>query len=168
MLYAFADTNIFVRIITQGRPGCEHSLFEDLTTLVEGGVVRLLVPEVVVLELEKQVRLLPKQFESECDKLITSLTKATENVWNEIDALKIDLLQQISNHKKKLDEWKEAASQIMRFLRSTSVQTIPLTNEIRLNTRAVSSPADCRDPRVHRTRTHARRVPCRLLSGGPR
>ena len=135
MLYAFADTDIFVRIITQGRPGCEPSHFEDLTTLVEGSVVCLLVPEVLLLELEKQLRLLPKQFESHCDKLTNSLTKATENVWNGIDALKVALLHQISNYKKaKLDECEKTATQIMGFLQSTSVQAIPLTSDIWLNT----------------------------------
>lgn len=134
MLYVFADANIFVRIITQGRPGCEASHFDDLTTLAEGGVVRVLVPEVLLLELEKQFRLLPRQFESHCDKLTNSVTKATENVWNEIDALKGSLLDVIAEYKKaKVGDCGKTATRIMGFLRSASVKFIPLTHDIWLN-----------------------------------
>jgi len=89
VFYAFVDANIFVRIVTQGRPGCEPQRFADLTTLVEGKELGLIVPEVLGLELEKNFRLLPKQIESHCDKLADAVAKATENTWNEIDALKI-------------------------------------------------------------------------------
>ena len=134
MLYAFVDANIFVRTISQGRPGCELSHFDDLRTLTEGGVIRLLVPEVLLLELEKQFHLLPRQFESQCDKLTNSITKVTEDLWNEIDALKVGILQQVTSYKKaKMDECERISSRISGFLRSTFVQNIPLTSDIWLN-----------------------------------
>jgi hypothetical protein len=63
MIYASLDTNIFVRIVSQGKPGCEIEQFKALKSLVENGVVHLLVPEVVVLELEKENR----QFAAQLD-----------------------------------------------------------------------------------------------------
>jgi len=135
MMYVFADANIFVRIITQGRPGCELSHFEDLVTLAEGDVVRVLVSEVLLLELEKQFCQLPQDFRSNCDRLKASLTKATENVWNEIDALKAMLLDVINTHiNAKVGDCEKEAPRIMSFLRSASIKFIPLTHDIWLNT----------------------------------
>jgi predicted nucleic acid-binding protein len=79
MTNVFIDTNIFVRIATQGRPGCEQKHFEDLRTLVEERAFRLLVPEVVSLELEKVFRSLPKSLESACDKVSDAVGKATQD-----------------------------------------------------------------------------------------
>ncbi len=59
MIYAFVDTNIFVRIASQGRPGCELTHFESLKTLVQSRAVTLLVPEVLLLEVEKKFRTIP-------------------------------------------------------------------------------------------------------------
>src|SRR4051812_12949696 len=84
MIYAFVDTNIFVRIATQGRPGCEQAHFDNLRVLVQEGMFRLLVPEVVTLEVEKLFKGLPRSIESACDKLNDSVSKATQDTWNEI------------------------------------------------------------------------------------
>ena len=135
MMYAFVDSNILIRVVSQGRPGCELQRFEDLVALAEGGVIRVLVPEVLMLELEKHFRLLPRQFESQCDKVTHSLTKATEDAWNEIDALKLGLLDQVAGYKTtKIAECEQMTARIMEFLRSTFIQSIPLTNDIWLDT----------------------------------
>ena len=47
VMNVFVDANIFIRVATQGRPGCEPEHFEDLRTLVEDRTFTLLVPEVV-------------------------------------------------------------------------------------------------------------------------
>lgn len=41
----FVDANIFIRIATQGRPGCEREHLDDLRTLVEEDTFVLLVPD---------------------------------------------------------------------------------------------------------------------------
>jgi PIN domain len=134
MLFAFIDTNIFIRVVSQGRPGCEHTHFADLQTLVEGGILRLLVPEVLLLELEKGFRALPREFESHCDKVMNGVTKATDDLWNEIDALKVGLLTQIASYKKqKLADAEKWASEIRKLLASATVEAIALTPEILLN-----------------------------------
>ena len=135
MMYSFVDTNIFLRIISQGQPGCEVERFEDLVVLAEGAVIRLLVPEVLMLELENKFRQLPRTFESHCDKLTAGLTKTTENIWNEIDPLKAGLLDQVAQYKKgKLAECAQMSTRLVKFLRSPSIQPIPLTNDIWLDT----------------------------------
>ncbi len=134
MMYLFIDTNIFIRIISQGQPGCEVQHFEDLVVLAQGGVIRLLVPEVLMLELENKFRQLPRTFESHCDKLTDGLTKATENVWNEIGPLKAGLLDQVAQYKKKkLAECAQMSTKVLAFLQSPSIQPIPLTNDIWLD-----------------------------------
>ncbi len=54
MIFGFIDTNIYIKIASQGNPGCERKHFDDLKTMVSGGAMKLLVPEIVLLELRKQ------------------------------------------------------------------------------------------------------------------
>ena len=46
----------FDRIVTQGQPGCTIESFEELKKLAQDGKIRVIVPEVVVLEFEKFCR----------------------------------------------------------------------------------------------------------------
>ena len=50
------DTNIYVRIISQGKPGCEEEYWNQLNRWIVDGSITLLVPEIVLLELQKQCR----------------------------------------------------------------------------------------------------------------
>jgi len=131
MVHAFIDTNIFVRVATQGRPGCEQNHFTDLRTLVEEGVFRLLVPEVVSLEVEKTFRSLSKSVESACDSLCDAVGKAAQNTWSEIDSLKVEVLNRIREFKKsKAEECCGVSSKISEFLQSDAVTRITLSPEI--------------------------------------
>ena len=131
MLYTFVDANIFIRIVTQGRPGCEPQRLADLITLVESNQLKLIAPEVLLLELEKNFRLLPRHFESHCDKLSDAVTKAMEDAWNEIDALKSDILDRIKEYKRaKVLECTKVPNRIMEFLKSDSVDAVPLTADL--------------------------------------
>lgn len=133
MIYAFIDTNIFVRIATQGRPGCEQTHFDDLRTLATEGLFRLLVPEVVLLELDKCFHRLPRDIESNCDKLCDAVNKATKDTWSEIDSLKVEVLNRIKDFKKtKATASKEISSDVLAFLNSEPVVTIPLSTQILL------------------------------------
>ena len=131
VMNVFVDANIFIRVATQGRPGCEHEHFKDLRTLVKDGTFTLLVPEVVFLEVEKAFRSLAKELESNCDKLSDSLRKATDGTWNEIDSLKTDVLDHIKQSKQERIAACEILSKdIVGFLESNAVTRIPLTPDI--------------------------------------
>ncbi len=131
MTYAFVDTNIFIRIATQGRPGCEPNHFNDLQTLVTGDEFQLILPEVVSLEVEKGLGTLPKLVESACDKLSEAVSKATQDTWSEIDSLKVDVLSRINKLKQsRIKQCLEMSTQIKTFLKSNVIMNIPLTPEI--------------------------------------
>lgn len=130
-MHVFIDTNIFIRVATQGRPGCEHEHFKNLRTLVEGGSFTLIVPEVVQLEVEKSFRSLAKELESKCDKLSASFRNATKSTWNEIDSIKSETLKHITKLKQSsIASCEERSKQISDFLSSSSVTSIPLTPDI--------------------------------------
>ncbi|AWK52281.1 hypothetical protein DIC82_15315 [Clostridium beijerinckii] len=52
MVNIFSDTNIFISLMTSLD---DNKLFEDLKIMIEEGIVKLLVPEIVILELEKHI-----------------------------------------------------------------------------------------------------------------
>ena len=131
MIYCFIDTNIFIRIITQGRPGCEDEQFDALRTLVADELICLLLPEVVLLEIEKHFAALPKQIESNCDKVLDSVTKATQDAWNEIDSLKSQINERIKAFKgESVERCKKLTPDILNFLTSSPVELIPLTSDV--------------------------------------
>ena len=95
MIYAFVDTNILIRVLSQGKPGCEPELFEDLRTLVTGNAFRLLVPDVVRFELEKQMRDFPRELRDQFGALKASVNKT--HVWSEIADAKETILQELDS-----------------------------------------------------------------------
>lgn len=115
--------------MSQGKPGCEMNYFADLKTLVESKIIRLLVPEVVLLELEKQQRLSTKHFESEFGELKKniSLTKT----WSEIEDVK-GHLKAIAEQKKeeRIKDWESRYSTIRTFLKSDYTDIILFTPDI--------------------------------------
>jgi rRNA-processing protein FCF1 len=52
-VFVTLDTNIIIRTISQGMPGCEIEHWQELRVLVEANKVGLVIPEVVLLELRK-------------------------------------------------------------------------------------------------------------------
>jgi len=131
MIYAFLDTNICIRIMSQGKPGCELNHFHSLKTLVEGNVFRLLVPEIVLLELEKEHRVNTKEYDNEFGKLKKGLSLATS--WSEMEDVK-EYLQTIIQNKKedKIKDSKKHYFEILEFLESKDVEFIPFTVDILL------------------------------------
>ncbi len=115
--------------MSQGKPGCGISYFEDLKTLVESKIVRLLVPEVVLLELEKQQRLLTKHFESEFGELKKSISLT--GTWSEIEDVKVYLKTIIHQKKEeKIKDWENRYSTIKTFLESDYTDIILFTPDI--------------------------------------
>jgi hypothetical protein len=75
MKYLVIDTNIWVRVVSQGKPGCEIAHLDDLRSLVEESKLTLLLPEVVQLELGKSWRSFNETVTIEIGKLCTAPLK---------------------------------------------------------------------------------------------
>jgi len=129
MIYAFIDSNIFIRVMSQGKPGCETHLFDDLRTIVQGHAISLIIPEVVLFELERQMRDLDKSLRQHFGKMKEAVNKIT--VWSEVADAKLSVLTNLDIAcDKKIESWKRSYSEIMTFLNSDNVRQIPYTPEI--------------------------------------
>jgi hypothetical protein len=129
MIHAFIDSNIFIRVMSQGKPGCEIHLFDDLRTLTEGHAIALIIPEVVFFELERQMRDLDKLIRQHIGKIKEAVNKTI--VWSEIADAKLSALRNLDiTRDEKLLSWNKSYSDIMTFLKSDSVKLIPYTPEI--------------------------------------
>jgi hypothetical protein len=94
MIYVCLDSCIFDRIVTQGKPGCTTECFEELKKLAHDGKIRIIVPEVVVLEFEKFCRELENAFAASIEQFKKDVAEACarkQKLWNEIDDLKQSL-----------------------------------------------------------------------------
>ena len=129
MQYVFIDTNIFIRVMSQGKPGCETDLFERLCVLATGDVLTLVIPEVVHLELEGQMHNLSealKQRFGELKKIIN-----TTPVWSEIEDAKQLVMQQLDSLRdEKQQRWHQIYKDVLELLNSEKVSLIPFTTEI--------------------------------------
>ncbi len=100
--YAFIDTNIWIRVLSQGRPGCEVEHLEALEKMTRASSLILIVPEVVELEIAKQWR----SFHDDIIREIGSLEKAfsdaisKKKLWNEIDDVQKKVTALLSEEKK--------------------------------------------------------------------
>ncbi len=132
MKYLVVDTNIWIRVISQGKPGCEIAHFDDLRQLVEGSKITLLLPEVIRLELEKNWRSFADSVEFNIGKLEKELdTILGKTYWNEIEdvqkSLRAFLLEQKA---KKVRAASERYANVQRLLSSPNVVEIPFTHDI--------------------------------------
>src|SRR4051794_29589655 len=92
MIYIFIDTNLWVRLLSQGKPGCEPVYFDELKELIGTSKITLILPEIVELELEKQWRAFREDVIKDIGKLsqkVDSLLK--EKVWEEIKDVRASL-----------------------------------------------------------------------------
>src|SRR5260370_11976073 len=106
MIYPVIDTSILVRVWCQGKPGCEIEQLRELRSLAEKKAVRLLVPEVVKLEIEKKWRSFPQDLGSKFAIVKERLEQALLDLgkqgkfWSEIHDLQ-------KSHGEFLSDWKE-------------------------------------------------------------
>lgn len=131
MLFIFVDTNIYIRIMTQGMPGCDFALFDDLKTLCENKIICLLVPEVILLELEKNNTEIPQGLKQKFCGLRKDIEKFS--LWTEIRDIKnyiITLLQKAEDLK--ITNWKNRYKEIISFLNSDKTIKIPITENIKI------------------------------------
>jgi hypothetical protein len=129
MYYAFIDTNIWIRVMSQGKPGCEIQLFERLRVLAEGDVLTLVIPEVVRLELQGHKRNLSEDLRKKFEDLEKAVDKIP--VWSEIEDSKRFMFQQLDSFRKeKAQRWEQMYKDILDFIDSSKVSSIPFTSEI--------------------------------------
>lgn len=129
MHYAFIDTNIFIRVMSQGKPGCETELFERLRILATGGVLTLIIPEVVYLELEGQMRNLSEDLKQTFGDLKKTINITP--VWSEIEDAKRLVLQQLDSlGDEKLHRWQQVYENVLELFKSEKVSSIPFTAEM--------------------------------------
>lgn len=130
MVYVFIDTNIYLRVISQGKDGCERSYFDNLALLVKAGEICLLAPEVVELEIEAKWRRFINQMVDEIAKQIKQLEDAR---WeSEVDDVRISGIKHFQSEvEKKKKNAKVNHAAVMQLL--THAVRIPLTSEIVLS-----------------------------------
>ncbi len=102
MIYAFVDTNIWVRVLSQGRPGCEIEHLDGLNALCTEGKALLLLPEIVELELEKQWREFTDEMIREIGQLEQKIDSAIKpKLWTEIEDVHASIRTLLQEAKKK-------------------------------------------------------------------
>lgn len=151
------DTNVLVRLITQGMPGCEIEHWEKLKEFVRSGRVTLLHPEVVQLELQKKWRQVPAKIGSETKELGQKMLAElrVNEMWTEVRDLRRTVEECLATYAKRKEvESKSRYDEIVEFLRQEPVRQLRIDQDILLRTqrRALSgglanpdrkSEADC-------------------------
>jgi hypothetical protein len=136
MIYVCLDTCIYIHIVTQGQPENSTECFDELRQLAKGGRIRVVVPEVVVLEFEKFRQELDSKFSSSIKQLGEAIVNACakeQKQWNEID----DLRQSLAPHIEAEAAKKKAAfpgriKAVSDWLHSGDVVPVPYDSEIML------------------------------------
>jgi len=128
MKYILLDSNIYIRFITQGRPGCEPTHFDALAKLVDGDSYSLLLPEVVELECEK----FSHNYERDVETRLAPLAEALKvQIWNEVEDVAQGLKAQFDELKaQKLKDALKRNSWLQQFWQAKNVIRLPLTPEI--------------------------------------
>ncbi len=132
MKYLVVDTNIWVRVVSQGKPGCEIAHLDDLRVLIEAPSLTLLLPEVVQLELAKNWRSFNENVAVQIGKLEKELDPLLRKpFWTEIEDVQRSLREFLAAQK----ERKVAAAtvryqKVQDLLTSPKVVLLPFTAEI--------------------------------------
>lgn len=137
MIYVSIDTNVYVNLLTEvlvndnAEINAIPSQLEDLNLLCREGVVTLLMPEVVKLELHKSNSKVEEDYKREYSKLINYIDKYSESPWSEIREVKkkvIDLIE--AEQDNKVCYWKEEYAKLMKFFTNKYIQYIELTPDV--------------------------------------
>lgn len=133
--YVFIDTNIFVRYLSQGREGCEPQHWKQVVSEVQTGTIRIVLPEIVKLELEKQSRVITQKIETshitirkQLQQTLESQIKSTET-----EDMRESLLSYYDTlHNEKLKGIRERYKYLQSELSHRNVREIPLSIDILL------------------------------------
>jgi hypothetical protein len=135
MIYALIDTNIYVRVWTQGSPGCELELFRELKQLAEQKTVRILLPEIVRLEIGKAWRGFPQALGNQIGEVKEKVKAVLDKVlWNEIQPIKVDIADFISRWKEDRHKaCEERYREVQAFFEGSYVDALPFNEQIMVN-----------------------------------
>lgn len=158
MIYIVIDTNIYLSmlherneheyklsnelygdIISNGIENIEYvhedklpKSIIDLAILCENNIVKLIVPEVTLLELEKAKLKFKEDYSFEFKKLKEVIK--SQNVWNEINYIKKDLTNIIDTHEKvNIQNWEMGYNNLIKFLESDCTIKVSLDSDIICN-----------------------------------
>lgn len=136
--FVFLDTNILFRFVTQGQPGCEREWWDLLAGFVAEKAVRLIVPEVVLLEFEAKVRNLRDDLAGKIsgvrEKVVDESRKSIK--WNEIGDLPDFLEATISQWmQSKIADAESRRDEVQRLLASSEAIRLPFDHEVMFRSR---------------------------------
>jgi hypothetical protein len=152
--YVCLDSNILFRIVTQGKPGCEESLWLELTKLVEGGRVTFLLPKIVLMEFGKLVRNVDDEIAYQIGKLDSRLPafvgksgkqndkeadqqSEKPKLWNELTkSFEAFVREQLTAWRNKTSaEFNQRAEALLQWLNSATPMLLPFDADILLKAR---------------------------------
>jgi PIN domain/Sigma-70, region 4 len=132
MIYAFIDTNIWVRVLSQGRPGCELEYLDNFHKLCLEKKAVFLLPEIIELELEKQWREFTEEMTKEIGQLQVKIENAIKpKLWTEIEDVYASINSLLNETKqKKVEAARQSFEKIQLLFESNGTVKIPLTSEL--------------------------------------
>lgn len=139
MIYVVIDTCVFVKVWTQSAAGCELSQLSALGELIDQGAVKLLLPEVILLELQKEWRRFPSKVKEDAairKQHIVEALKAPKQgkYWNEADAMAENILDSFDKSEAEfIQACQDRHRSLDEFLQSGRTINISLTAEIMVN-----------------------------------
>ncbi|MHC5536665.1 PIN domain-containing protein [Singulisphaera rosea] len=133
--YVVLDTNILYRFVTQGKEGCEEKHWNELKECVASNKVKMVVPEVVLLEFEKKVKEMLDSLSAVTSR-VTEAIKKIDVGWNECQSITTDLIEET---KAWGSRWKENAyrriAEVRLTMQSEIIDHIPFDESIALRTK---------------------------------
>jgi hypothetical protein len=133
MIHVSLDSSVCFRTVTQSKPGCEIDHLMILKEHVDKGDVRLVVPEVVSMELEALRGSLQRDVDAGFADLEKRLTdgKVWNGLWNELAGVKTLLPQFLSDTNKEFVRRAESNyKEVIALLSSERSIKIPFTMQL--------------------------------------
>ncbi|HEV3300034.1 MAG TPA: hypothetical protein VG055_10345 [Planctomycetaceae bacterium] len=139
-IFVFLDTNILIRIATQGKPGCEQERWRELHKLVADSRVTIIVPEIVRLEFEKFHDRFLSDFHKKLEKFganVKALVEDEKPYWNEMTDLLGSFRQAVGSSwgtmkTEKVADCQHGCQIIERWFRDGNFQDAPFSERVLL------------------------------------
>lgn len=138
MIYVCFDTNIYVRLLTsleeknlELSSDNSNPIIEEFRILSSSKVVKILLPEVIELEIKKHNATFKNDYIENYNKLVSSISEIVDIMWNEVRDIKKVLLRTIDEVRdKKICHWESLYKILESFFNSNDVDRIELTPDI--------------------------------------
>ncbi|GAA0177169.1 hypothetical protein SH2C18_04450 [Clostridium sediminicola] len=125
MINIFIDTNIYIKLLTNPD---ESRYFDELKVLVKDKVVKLLVTEIVILELAKQNKTAKHNFQNELSRLQVNIKETSKTLWSEVREIESKINTLITEERKNKEEmWDRNYNALVEYLTSEYVNYIEFT-----------------------------------------